>query len=327
MRISDPAIIAFRLLSVGDHWPTEHFPETNILRPGTVLVEQGKHVVDVHLIHQGTVELTRGNVGSGDVVIGQRSQGCYTGGLSAILKTRSPYSVRTKSSCRTTQLPATKFVSTLIQNPIMMWHFTCSVCLEIDSRADWIAPNVPKRGVTRFEPTVRAPSVTPDHLSKLIHDIYFRELSATLDKQGNRRPESWVATRCSDAVGQEAMTWADQTSVGCGNGWQTRVGRMSYQELRLMDPTTFTKEKAIAWYWEFAQKTPEEMRGSLKYQIEACKQMYALGHEPALARLRELANIDAARTKGRRQGQEAAAKFLKRLPSIEVEESQKIRYG
>jgi hypothetical protein len=55
--------------------------------------------------------------------------------------------------------------------------------------------------------------------------------------------------------------------------------------------------------------------------------MYALGHEPALARLRELANIDAARTKGRRQGQEAAAKFLKRLPSIEVEESQKIRYG
>ena len=88
----------------------------------------------------------------------------------------------------------------------------------------------------------------------------------------------------------------------------------------------FTIGKAIEWYWEFAQTPPEKTRGSLKCQIEACKQMYLLGHQPALAMLSELANIDPSRTKGHRRGQEAAEKLLKRLvSSIKVDKSRGIQ--
>jgi hypothetical protein len=90
-----------------------------------------------------------------------------------------------------------------------------------------------------------------------------------------------------------------------------------------MEPTTFTKEKAIAILWEIAAKPPEDTRGSLTAQIRACKMMHVtLGYEPALGRLSELANIDPARTKGHGRAQEAAAKLLKRLvSSIKVDKS------
>jgi hypothetical protein len=94
------------------------------------------------------------------------------------------------------------------------------------------------------------------------------------------------------------------------------------QDDRFTDPATFTKGKAIAWYWEFAQTPPEKTRGSLTSQIEACRQMYKHGHQPALAMLRELANIDPSRTKGHQRGQQAAEKLLKRLvSSIKVDKN------
>ena len=97
------------------------------------------------------------------------------------------------------------------------------------------------------------------------------------------------------------------------------------QEDRLT-AANFTIGKAIAWYWEFAQTPPEKTRGSLTCQIEACKQMYKHGHEPALSRLSELANIKPSRTKGHRRGQEAAEKMQKRLlSSIKVDKNQGIQ--
>ena len=314
-----PALAAFKFLNVDEHSPTEHLPETNILRPGTVLVEQGKHLASVQLIHQGTVELAHVDFGGREVVIGLRSQGWYVGGISVVLRTPSVYSVRTRSSCRTTQLPATEFLLRLIEDPILMRHFTCSLFQEISSHAklNQVAPNEAERG-RACEAAARAPSITPDHLSKLIHKIYFRQLRSARAAQGNRRPEFLAPATFKDAVGQEALTLVKVASVGYRNGWQTSEARVLDQELRSMDKI-FTKEKAIAWYWQFAQKGPEELRGSLKCQIEACRQMYALGHEPALARLSELANIDAVKTRGHRRGQEAAAKLLRRLPSMKVE--------
>jgi hypothetical protein len=51
-----------------------------------------------------------------------------------------------------------------------------------------------------------------------------------------------------------------------------------------------------------------------------------LGHEPALKRLRELANIDAARTKGHRRGQEAAETLLKKfVASIKLDKNHGIQ--
>jgi hypothetical protein len=79
----------------------------------------------------------------------------------------------------------------------------------------------------------------------------------------------------------------------------------------------------IAKLCEFAAMSPEQTRGTLNDQISACKVMYCtFGYEPALKKLTELANIDAARTKGRRRGQEAAARLQKKLlKAIKVDKS------
>jgi hypothetical protein len=94
-----------------------------------------------------------------------------------------------------------------------------------------------------------------------------------------------------------------------------------------MEPMNYTKEDAIALYWKLAALPPEETRGSITGQIQACRNMYRdLGHEPALKRLSELAHIDAARTKGNRRGQEAAEKLLKKfVSSMKPTETQRIQ--
>jgi hypothetical protein len=98
------------------------------------------------------------------------------------------------------------------------------------------------------------------------------------------------------------------------------------QEQRARAPITFTKEDAIATLWKIAAHEPETTKGNLRDQIRACKLMYELGCQSALQRLRELANIDAARTKGHRRGQESAARLLKRsVSSIKVDKNQGIQ--
>jgi hypothetical protein len=93
-------------------------------------------------------------------------------------------------------------------------------------------------------------------------------------------------------------------------------------EQRAREPIRFTKEDAIALFWEIAVASPEDTKGSLRVQIAACKEMYLLGYEPALKRLSELASIDPARTKGNRRGQESAERLLKRsVSSIKVDKS------
>lgn len=89
---------------------------------------------------------------------------------------------------------------------------------------------------------------------------------------------------------------------------------------------SFTKEDAIAILWKIAATAPESTKGNLRGQIRACKLMYRLGHQPALKRLSELADIDAARTKGRRRDQESAARLLKTsISSIKVDKNQGIQ--
>ena len=85
---------------------------------------------------------------------------------------------------------------------------------------------------------------------------------------------------------------------------------------RQKEPTTLTKEEAITALWGLALNEPEDTGGELSVQIRACEMIYrTLGYEPALQRLSDIANIDAARTKGSRLDQEAAAKLRKHLAS------------
>jgi hypothetical protein len=99
------------------------------------------------------------------------------------------------------------------------------------------------------------------------------------------------------------------------------------KELRSVEEPIWNRGKAIAMYWEIAAKEPEDTKGSLTVQIEACKRMYCThGHEPALGRLSELANIDPARTKGKRRGQESAEKLLKKyVSSVKLGKNQGIQ--
>jgi hypothetical protein len=112
-------------------------------------------------------------------------------------------------------------------------------------------------------------------------------------------------------------------SFEAGKG-QTRV---TDQEQRRREPITFTKENAIAGYLEIAMKPPEDTKGSLRDQIHACRSMYEkFGYQSALQRLSEIANIDAARTNGRRRDQESAAKLLKNyVSSVKVGKNQGIQ--
>lgn len=93
-----------------------------------------------------------------------------------------------------------------------------------------------------------------------------------------------------------------------------------------MEEPIWNRQKSIAKCWEIASKEPEQTKGNLMVQIEACKMMCELGHEPALKRLSELANIDPARTKGNRRGQDAAAKLLNGLlSSVKVGKAQGVQ--
>src|ERR1700722_5581045 len=73
-----------------------------------------------------------------------------------------------------------------------------------------------------------------------------------------------------------------------GGSWRTK----GLDQDDRLSAANFTLGKEIGGYWGVAQTPPEETRGSIRSQIEACKQMDLLGHEPALAMLSELTNID-----------------------------------
>ena len=80
-----------------------------------------------------------------------------------------------------------------------------------------------------------------------------------------------------------------------------------------MKPFTITREQIVARMWQLASMPPEETNGTLEGQIEACKSLHEMGYAPAIPRLSEIANVDAARTGGRQTDQKAAAKFLREL--------------
>jgi hypothetical protein len=106
-------------------------------------------------------------------------------------------------------------------------------------------------------------------------------------------------------------------------GARSLADMMEKGENAVIEPSPVTKERLIGRLSKLAATPPEDTRGGLGSQVRACKMMYDLSaQEPALRRLNEIANIDPARTKGLRQGQEAAAKLLKRIVrSIKVDKS------
>jgi hypothetical protein len=80
-----------------------------------------------------------------------------------------------------------------------------------------------------------------------------------------------------------------------------------------MKPFTITKEQIIARMWELASLPPEETKGTLKGQIDACESLHQMGYAPAIPRLREIANEETSRTRGRETDQKAAEKFLRKV--------------
>lgn len=90
----------------------------------------------------------------------------------------------------------------------------------------------------------------------------------------------------------------------------------------LTDPED-VRRFVFAKYREFAATPPEQTKGALNSQIEACEALYLrFGYQPALQMLGAIASIDVSRTKGRSRGQAAAAKLQKKfLNAIKVDKS------
>jgi hypothetical protein len=80
-----------------------------------------------------------------------------------------------------------------------------------------------------------------------------------------------------------------------------------------MKPFTITREQVIARMWELASIPPEQTRGTLEGQIDACESLHELGFAPAIPRLSEIANVDSSRTGGRQTDQKAAERFLRKV--------------
>jgi hypothetical protein len=80
-----------------------------------------------------------------------------------------------------------------------------------------------------------------------------------------------------------------------------------------MKPFTITREHVIARMWQLASTPPEETKGTLEGQIDACESLHEMGYAPAILRLSEIANVDTSRTGGRETDQKAAARFLRKL--------------
>jgi hypothetical protein len=80
-----------------------------------------------------------------------------------------------------------------------------------------------------------------------------------------------------------------------------------------MKPFTITREQIVARMWELASIPPEETKGTLGGQIDACQSLHELGHAPAISKLSEIANVETSRTRGRQTDQKAAEKFLRKL--------------
>jgi hypothetical protein len=80
-----------------------------------------------------------------------------------------------------------------------------------------------------------------------------------------------------------------------------------------MKPFTITREQIVARMWELASIPPEETKGTLGGQIDACQSLHELGYAPAISKLSEIANLETSRTRGRQTDQKAAEKFLRKL--------------
>jgi hypothetical protein len=78
-------------------------------------------------------------------------------------------------------------------------------------------------------------------------------------------------------------------------------------------PFTITKEQIVARMWELASLPPEETKGTLKSQIDACESLREMGYAPAIPRLSEIANEETYRTSGRQTDQKAAEKILRKV--------------
>jgi hypothetical protein len=80
-----------------------------------------------------------------------------------------------------------------------------------------------------------------------------------------------------------------------------------------MKPFTISKEQIVARMWELASMPPEETKGTLKGQIDACESLHEMGYAPAILRLSEIANEETSRTRGRETDQKAAEKILRKV--------------
>jgi len=109
-------------------------PPARSITAGALLVEQGCAAGTVQLIAAGLVKLLHVNSSGREVTLGLRSEGWYSGYMSAFLKAPSAYSVRAITPCRVVEIPAADFPRCVAQNSEMLSHFLAVMCAEVASQ-------------------------------------------------------------------------------------------------------------------------------------------------------------------------------------------------
>jgi len=187
-------IPAFTPLLAGGAGFVDHLPPARFVPAGTLLVEQGGKSRAIYLIEEGLVKLTHLNICGRESTIGLRSEGWYAGATSALLNEASVYAVSTVTGCMVARLPVHDFRRYLNESHEMMDHFIAGLCFEVAAQASLqveLMVNSAEDRLDHFmlERTTEHPSrrtvdplpvlkqmevaqllsITPEHLSRLLH--------------------------------------------------------------------------------------------------------------------------------------------------------------
>jgi CRP-like cAMP-binding protein len=187
----------------------KHLPDVEHFAAGTVLLTQDTLVSSVYLLRSGLVKLVHLTPEGHETTLGLRSSGSCLGGVWGFMSTPIVYSIVAITNCSVSPIPATEFPARLSQSARLMRHFMDTLCN--DSMSQWAAL-AQLRGWTAEErlknfmcerksvhttlktmdplPLLKQMelaqllSVSPEHLSRLMHKVLAAEECACETTRG-----------------------------------------------------------------------------------------------------------------------------------------------
>ena len=177
----------------------QSLPAPESIPAKVVLLEQGERPTFVRLIRSGIVKITVNNAEGHESLLGLRSEGWWAGAPLALLDMPSLSTVTTVTRCLVTSISADQFSQRLMQNQRVLRHFISSQCRELmveqkhgivqgysaferlkylqSENANSLWRTIDPSSVMRKGELAKLLSITPEHLSRLLHGPHRRSKS------------------------------------------------------------------------------------------------------------------------------------------------------